>query len=308
MKTNSSEQYTFQTQMHEVVEVEKLVGTTDHTLLTNLDAPDQHPISAIIGLQEILDELRAGMKPAEPDEPDLMPTITQPKVVLEVSGGSSGACEVGETVTMVFNAKLDPGAYEYGPETGIVPTAWVITDTADNMADAAFGSFNVAVAEDTNYALTATATHGNGNIPVTSLGNQYPAGQITADVKSTTLEAAFTGYRKSFWGTTTDKGEITSDVIRGLAGSSTEALANDSAFDVTIPKGAMRVIIAYPADLQDLSSVKDDNGMSAQIVSAFKPMTVQVEGANGYEAIDYKVYYQNFAIANDTKNTYKVTI
>ena len=308
MKSNSSERYTFQTQMHEVVEVEKNVGTSDHTQLTNLDAPDQHPISAIIGLQEILDELRAGLKPVEPDEPDLIPAIVQPKVALELSGAGAKTCEVGEIVAVGFNAKLEPGSYEYGPETGIVPTAWIVTDTADNMADAAFGSFDVPVAEDTDYKITATATHGNGNVPVTSKGNQYPAGQIAADVKSITLEASFTGYRKSFWGTTTDKGEITSDVIRSLAGSSDAALANDSAFDITIPKGAMRVIIAYPADLQDLSSVKDDNGMSAQIVSAFKPMTVQVEGANGFEAIDYKVYYQNFAIANDTKNTYKVTI
>ena len=32
------------------------------------------------------------------------------------------------------------------------------------------------------------------------------------------------------------------------------------------------------------------------------------EGANGYQAIDYKVYVMDMANANDTANTYKVTI
>lgn len=309
MRNNSSEQYTFQTQMHEVVEVEKIVGTTDHALLTNRDAPDQHPISAIIGLQEILDELRNGLKPSEPEEVEKNPVITEPKVVLELSGGDTTACEVGETITMVYNVSLDPGSYEYGPETGIVPTSWKVTDTDGNEASSEFGSLAaITVTDAKTYAITATATHGDGTMPLTSLGNEYPAGQIKAGTKSTTVEKTIAGFRKSFYGTTTDKEEITSDVIRGLTGSSDAALENDTELEITIPVGAMRVIIAYPATLQDLSSVKDDNGMSAQIVSSFKQQIIPVEGANGYEAIDYKVYVLNYALANDIKNIYKVII
>ena len=70
----------------------------------------------------------------------------------------------------------------------------------------------------------------------------------------------------------------------------------------------MRVIIAYPATLQDVTSIKDVNGMNAEIKSGFTKSTVSVEGANGYTAKDYKVYIMDYAKANDKANTYAVTI
>lgn len=65
---------------------------------------------------------------------------------------------------------------------------------------------------------------------------------------------------------------------------------------------------AYPATLRDVSSVQDVNGMNAEVKTAFTKTVVSVEGANGYQAIDYKVYVFDMANANDTANTYKVTI
>lgn len=56
------------------------------------------------------------------------------------------------------------------------------------------------------------------------------------------------------------------------------------------------------------SSVQDVNGMNAEVKTAFTKTVVSVEGANGYQAIDYKVYVMDMANANDTANTYKVTI
>ena len=74
-----------------------------------------------------------------------------------------------------------------------------------------------------------------------------------------------------------------------------------------IPVGAKCAIIAYPATLTDLDSVKDDNGLSAEIVSSFKKSTLDVEGANDYDAISYKVYRFDFG-ANGTLNKFIVTI
>ena len=54
--------------------------------------------------------------------------------------------------------------------------------------------------------------------------------------------------------------------------------------------------------------MQDVNGMNAEIKSAFTKSVVSVEGANGYDAIDYKVYVMDMAKANDAANTYKVTI
>lgn len=234
------------------------------------------------------------------------PTITQPSVALTFA--QAGAYEVGTSVTPQYSASLNPGSYQYGPATGVTATAWQITDTASHSADTASGQFDpVVVADGTNYTITAQATHGAGATPKTNVGNDYAAGAIQAGTKSKT-STAITGYRNSFYGTVESKDTVTSAIVRGLAGKSGKALANGATFNVPIPVGALRVIIAYPATLRDVTSIQDVNGMSAEIKSSFSQLTVQVEGANGATAIDYKVYTLDFASANDTANTYKVTI
>ena len=70
----------------------------------------------------------------------------------------------------------------------------------------------------------------------------------------------------------------------------------------------MRVVIAYPARLRDLTSVKDVNALNADIVSSFKKELINVEGFNGYDAISYKVYTLDYAFGASTTNTYKVVI
>jgi hypothetical protein len=106
----------------------------------------------------------------------------------------------------------------------------------------------------------------------------------------------------------TTKDEITSDIIRGLTVQTTKALVNGSSFTVDVPVGAMRVTFAYPATLQDVTSVNDVNGLNANITSSFKMELKDVEGANNYTAISYKVYSIDFAKANDTANKFTVTI
>lgn len=234
------------------------------------------------------------------------PATTQPSVAITFD--QAKAYEVGTKVTPSYSATLKAGSYTYGPATGIKATAWHVTDTNDNTAETASGSFpELTVSDNTSYKITAKADHGDGTIPLTNTGNEYADGQIKAGSKSAT-SGAITGYRNSFFGTLSEKSELTSGIIRGLSGKSEAALFNGSSFDVAIPVGALRVVIAYPATLRDVSSIKDVNGMSAEISSSFTPQTVQVEGANGFTAIDYKVYTLDFANANDTANTFTVTI
>lgn len=234
------------------------------------------------------------------------PTITQPSVNLTFA--QAKAYEVGTSVTPQYSASLNAGSYQYGPATGVTASAWEVTDTAEHSATTASGSFAaVTVADDTNYTITAKATHTEGAVPKTNVGNDYAAGKIAAGTKTKT-SGAITGYRNSFYGTVEAKDTVTSAVIRGLSGKSGKALANGATFNVSIPVGALRVIIAYPATLRDVSSIQDVNGMSAEIKPSFVKSTVQVEGANSASAIDYKVYTLDYANANDTANTYKVTI
>lgn len=234
------------------------------------------------------------------------PSKVEPAVTVTCS--QIKAYEVGTKVIPSYTASLSAGSYTYGPSTGITATAWSVTDGAKTI-EAASGTFDeLTVGDATSYAITATATHGEGAIPKTNLGNEYAAGKIAAGTKSKAT-GKITGYRNSFYGTLEAKdGAINSALVRGLSGKSGKALANGNSFSIAIPVGAVRVVFAYPATLRDVSSVQDVNGMNAEIKSAFTMSTASVEGAGGYNAIDYKVYVMDMANANDAANTYKVTI
>lgn len=234
------------------------------------------------------------------------PTVTQPSVT--VKSNEAKAYEVGTKVTPSWDATFNAGSYQYGPVTGVTVTSWEISDTAGHTASTEDGSFAELTVEDaTSYKITAKANYSDGAVPVTNVGNAYPTGQIKAGSKSATVSTALSGYRNTFYGTMTEKSEVTSDVIRGLS-KSNRALSNGSTFNVTVPVGAMRVVIAYPATLQDVTSISDVNGLGAEIKSSFTKSTVVVAGANAYTGIEYKVYTIDFANANDTANTYAVKI
>lgn len=233
-------------------------------------------------------------------------TPTAPAVTLTF--GQAKAYEVGTTVSPTYSASLSAGSYTYGPATGITATSWEISDTAGNTADTATGSFaDVVVADNTNYKITAKANYGEGAVAKDNLGSDSnPVVKIAAG-SATKTSGAITGYRNTFYGTVTEKAEVTSTIIRGLT-KSNEALANGSSFTVNIPVGAVRVIFAYPATLQDVSSVKDVNGLNAEIKSAFTKSAVTVAGAGADAGIEYKVYVTDFAEPVAKANSYTVKI
>lgn len=236
------------------------------------------------------------------------PTTTQPSVT--VTSSQVKAYEVGTKVTPQYTATLNPGSYSYGPATGITATGWTVSDSLSGSATTATGSMpEVTVADNTNYTITATATYGAGAVPVTNLGNPYEAGKIAAGSKTGSTSTKITGYRNTFYGTyNTKDGTVNSAYIRALPSKSGKALANGSTFSVQVPVGAMRIMLAYPATLRDVTSIKDRNGLNAESKSSFTLSTVSVEGANGATAIQYKVYTMDRAEANQTLNYFDVTI
>lgn len=233
------------------------------------------------------------------------PSTTQPAVTLSSSEVKS--YEVGTSVAPKYSASLSKGSYTYGPDTGITAATWSVVFNSETLTTAS-GTFGaVTVGDNTNLSITATATYEAGAMPKTNIGNDYPAGQIKAGSKSKT-SGNITGYRNSFYGTFADKTTaLSSDSIRGLTASN-KALSNGSTFSITLPVGAQSVVFAYPATLRDVTSVKDVNGLNAEIKGAFTQSVVQVEGANAYTAKDYKVYRTDFAEALGKANTYTVTI
>ena len=238
----------------------------------------------------------------------LQPTITSnPAVTLTF--GQAKAYEVGTTVSPTYSASLSAGSYTYGPATGITATSWEISDTAGNTADTASGSFaDVVVTDNTNYKITAKANYGAGAVAFDNLGaTSSPEIKIPAG-SATKTSGAITGYRNTFYGTVTEKAEVTSTIIRSLSGKSNKALTNGNSFTINIPVGAVRVIFAYPAILQDVSSVKDVNGLNAEIKSAFTKSSITVAGAGADTGIAYKVYVTDFAEPVAKSNSYTVKI
>lgn len=239
---------------------------------------------------------------------DKNPIITQPSI--GVSSSTARAYEVGTSVAPVYNGAFNAGRYEYGPATGVTVTTWLASNnvTSETISTKSGTFADYIVPDGSSYIITISGTYTDGEIPVTALEAEYPSGQIKGSTKSATT-GAITGYRNSFYGTTTDKTvATTSTVVRALAQKSGRAFANGNSFTVNIPVNAQRVIIAYPATLRDVTSIKDANGLNADITSAFTKSAVDVDGANGYQAISYKVYTMDFAKPNDTANKYTVTI
>lgn len=233
------------------------------------------------------------------------PSVTNPSVTLSFSNAK--AYEVGSKVTPSYSATFASGSYSYGPATGITVTGWEISDSDGNTATVAKGTLpELTVTDSTNYSITAKANYGEGAIPVTNLGNECPAKKIAAGSVPAT-KGKITGYRNVFYGTLMDgETEITSAVVRGLTASN-KALNNGSTFTINIPVGAKQVIIAYPATLRDVNSIKDVNGMNAEIKGTFIKSSLNVEGANGYDTIEYKLYVFSNQGATAV-NTYDVTI
>lgn len=328
-------------------------GVTDHNDLTGREAENQHPISAITGLEKELADIKKeiGEKPSSVTAKDVYfdadlvftetfgrykpsggkvtvpakdkswyevltdaysedknPTTTQPSV--GISSSTARAYEVGTKISPAFSGTFNSGAYTYNQSTGVTVQQWSTsnntTSETNHQQSGVFSQYTVS--DNANYKITITATYSDGVVPMTALGAKYPQGQIKAGQKSAT-SGATTGYRNSFYGTMTDKtAELNSANIRALSQKSNRALANGNTFTVEVPVGAMAIVIAYPATLRALTSIKDVNGMSAEILPAFQESSAMVEGANGYNAIKYRVYKQSLPSANDTANKYTVTI
>lgn len=233
------------------------------------------------------------------------PTVTQPSVSISLTG--AGAKEVGSEFTPSYSVNFNKGSYQYGPDTGITAT-YAVSDTSSHTATTTTGSFaKFTVGDSTNYKVSVTATHTEGAIPKNNLGSDAPGKKIAAGTKSAT-SSAVTGYRNSFWGSVSSKtGTPTSATIRGLSGKKNGAISAGNVGDAVEAVGAMRVIIAVPSP-RTITSIKDVNGLNAEAFSAFTHITVNVEGANGYEAKAYNVYYKDNASANNKTNNWHFTV
>lgn len=244
---------------------------------------------------------------------DSNPTATQPSANITLTG--AGNVEVGTTFTPSFTASLNPGKYvANGKEqaSGVTASTYAFTDSknrsiaAGSSASGTFEAFQVADGE--NYTVTVTVAHTAGDVPKTFLGKDYAAAQIKAGNK-TKVSSAVKGFRRTFSGALTSKaGEVNSALVRGLPNKSVAASSPGASFNVSVPVGTQRVVVAYPATLRDVSSITSAEEFGSEIKDSFTLMTVPVAGAAAGTEINYKVYVKDLAAPQASATTYTVKI
>ena len=164
---------------------------------------------------------------------------------------------------------------------------------------------NIMVLDGSVIKFTGKVTYEDGPIKNDNLGSPYPEGSIKAG--SLTQAFTITGQRKVFYG----KDKLSepckdSAAVRALPQSSLNP-ANGTKLSISIVEGDTRVTFAYPATLRDVQSVIS-TALNLDVKGTFVKELVDVEGANGYDAIQYKVYTYIPAIPFASNDTYTVTI
>ena len=239
----------------------------------------------------------AKLQPANP---------TQPSVTgFNLTGAK--AVEAGTKVasTTFGNANLTAGSYQFGPATGVTAQAWKIDRVTNvpelnvKVADANSGTddnggsgFIIGDQGGDNVVstlkYTATATHNAGVIAHDNLGGQSnPQKKIEAGTKQATT-SAYSCFRNFFYGSTAEKPTLDSNYIRTLTKSNRAYSRGD--ITITVPVGATRVCIACIGTATGVTRVINTSALNADVTDTFKMTKVQVEGAEKYHPVEYKVW------------------
>ena len=233
---------------------------------------------------------------------EVYPSTTQPSATLD--SDNIDAKEVGTNIAIKYNISTNPGSYTYGPSTGVTFSNYQATFNGETLTGAS-GTFpNVQVTDTMNLSISGSVNYSDGVIPKTNLGNEYKDGQIKAATKSLS-KGTLTGYRNWFYGykaggATIDVANLTSANIRALT-------SRNGSFPSTISTNKMQqMFFAIPKGKKtDVSVANNVNGAPCTVT---KVTDIMVEGANGYTAIAYDVWYVNNAAPDGGSNTYKITV
>lgn len=242
--------------------------------------------SVAAALQEMLSKRE---QPSSPTNPSISCTAT-----------GMSAVEVGTTVTPGWKVSLNSGSYTYGPETGITPKTWTITDNKGNTSNEASGSFpSFVITDSDNYSYTVTVTHDAGAIAYDNLGDESnPIVRIAANSAPAVSKSGLKGYRQWFvYVGTNNTDSVDSNFIRSTTAKG-NAYNAATINNLAIPAGTTRVMVAIPQKLTDakytygkeLTSVIDVDGMGLDVIGNFTKSEVMVEGKDGATAVAYNVW------------------
>ena len=236
------------------------------------------------------------------------PTITQPTFSLAASATGAGG-EIGTKITALnWNGTVTYGSYEYGPETGLsaANVTWAISNDIDTQTSTKEdGTFSLTdgiqlTQESSTVYATITGEYtldaSKAADPVNNVG-AVTSGKITDKTDTLTAEVKATAYRKPFYGVLTpenviDVNALTSAKIRALPNSGTATKGLPST--LVVPAGSQMVIFAAKAGTYSSLTATDDKAMNATVTFEKVASAVDVEGANGFTATAYDIWYVNW--------------
>lgn len=251
---------------------------------------------------------------------DNEPTVTNPSVTDNMPAPVYK--EAGSTWNYSVTPTLNPGSYQYGPETGVVAKS--------NGATLAIGSKSTSGAAGTNLTMSLSADsdcnattgkvvsatltisyNASTAVPKTQLGNTSTKTAKIAEGQATRTKQAYVSYLKVFYGTSNAEkdADITSSIIRGLQSTTSplssykdkvltiEAKAEGHCYILAIPSGA-----SYTGFSAEDTLTKLDYQTTNSFVK--KEMTIQDAGGNNH-SYDVWIYRND---ANVTGNTFNITI
>lgn len=218
------------------------------------------------------------------------PSTTQPTA--ELNSSNIGAKEVGTNIAIAYSFATTPGSYTYGPATGVTFSGYEATFNGETLTGASGTFASIQVTDSTNLSISGKCSSSEGAIPVTNLGNPYKAGKIAAK-NYTPSKGTLTGYRGWFYGyynggqAIADPAAITSAQLR-MFGTKTS-------FPTSMDTSKMQQMF-FAAPKGRVSSVSISNAVNGAPLTVVKG-TCSVEGANGYNAVEYDLFYVANAVA-----------
>lgn len=218
------------------------------------------------------------------------PSTTQPTATLNSS--NIGSKEVGTNIAIAYSFATNPGSYTYGPATGVTFSGYEATFNGETLTDASGTFASIQVTDSTSLSISGKCSSSEGAIPVTNLGNPYEAGKIAAK-NYTPSRGTLTGYRGWFYGSyngtqaIADPAAITSAQLR--------AFGTKTSFPTSMNTTQMQQMF-FAAPKGRVTSVSISNAVNGAPLTVVKG-TCSVEGANGYDAIEYDLFYVANAVA-----------
>lgn len=218
------------------------------------------------------------------------PSTTQPTAVL--NSNNIGAKEVGTNIAIAYSFATNPGSYTYGPATGVTFSGHEATFNGETLTGASGTFASMQVVDGTSLSISGKCSSSEGAVPLTNFGNPYEAGKIAAK-NYTPTKGTLTGYRGWFYGyyngTTAiaDPAAITSAQLR--------AFGTKTSFPTSMNTTKMQQMF-FAAPKGKVSSVSISNAVNGAPLTVTKG-SASVEGANGYTAAEYDLFYVANAVA-----------